>query len=120
MESATPPAANPPAGWYPDPNQPGRRFWDGSNWTDQIAPPDQEVPVQAVSSAKPKDPRNNTLATCGYIFAIIMPIIGAILAIPLYSRGDRRATAVLLTSIVAFVIWFLIAISSASTSSSGY
>jgi hypothetical protein len=36
-----PPAPQPlpPAGWYPDPDVPGgKRFWDGTNWTDQPAP----------------------------------------------------------------------------------
>jgi hypothetical protein len=28
-----------PAGWYPDPSQPGRiRYWDGSAWTAHVAP----------------------------------------------------------------------------------
>lgn len=27
-------------GWYPDPkNPPGQRYWDGKEWTDQLAPP---------------------------------------------------------------------------------
>jgi len=28
-----------PAGWYPDPMQPGgQRYWDGTTWTDQFQP----------------------------------------------------------------------------------
>ena len=120
MESASHPAPGPPAGWYPDPDQTGRRYWDGHTWTDQIAP-DQGAPPPVMSTAKPKDPRNDTLASFGYVFAVIMPIVGAIIAIPLYSRGDRRATAVLLTALVAGAIWFLIAMSSAdSSTSTGY
>ncbi len=30
---------NPPAGWYPDSNQPGtQRYWDGQRWTEHTAP----------------------------------------------------------------------------------
>lgn len=33
------PSPNVPAGWYPDPTQPGsQRYWDGNEWTDQRAP----------------------------------------------------------------------------------
>lgn len=29
----------PPAGWYPDPTQPGQqRYWDGAQWTEHTAP----------------------------------------------------------------------------------
>ena len=36
-----------PAGWYPDPEQPGtQRYWDGAQWTDQRAPAAQQVPQQ--------------------------------------------------------------------------
>jgi Protein of unknown function (DUF2510) len=32
-------ASNPPAGWYPDPEQPGRqRYWDGSAWAQHFNP----------------------------------------------------------------------------------
>jgi Protein of unknown function (DUF2510) len=35
----TEPTANPPAGWYPDPANPGtQRYWDGQQWTEQSAP----------------------------------------------------------------------------------
>jgi hypothetical protein len=28
----------PPAGWYPNPEAPGRRYWDGTSWTEHRAP----------------------------------------------------------------------------------
>lgn len=34
---ATVPAISPIAGWYPNPNGPGQRFWDGRAWTDHLA-----------------------------------------------------------------------------------
>jgi len=44
------PSPNVPAGWYPDPTQPGsQRYWDGNEWTDQLAP----LPQQAQRSASP-------------------------------------------------------------------
>lgn len=37
--SAIPPAATPPAGWYPEPNEPSViRYWDGSQWTSHLQP----------------------------------------------------------------------------------
>jgi hypothetical protein len=44
------PAAAPPAGWYPDPENPGgQRYWDGRGWTENrvgypAAPPATAVP----------------------------------------------------------------------------
>lgn len=32
--SNTPPPPLLPAGWYPDPVEPGQRYWDGNAWTD--------------------------------------------------------------------------------------
>jgi hypothetical protein len=45
-----------PAGWYPNPDGPGNRFWSGSAWTDSVQdaegsgpPPDRqtEQPTQS-------------------------------------------------------------------------
>jgi Protein of unknown function (DUF2510) len=31
--------SQPPAGWYPDPSGvPGQRWWDGTSWSDHVAP----------------------------------------------------------------------------------
>lgn len=31
-------APMPPAGWFPDPEGPGQRYWDGQSWTEHRAP----------------------------------------------------------------------------------
>lgn len=50
---------NPPAGWHPDPEQPGHlRFWDGTAWTDQRQPapamPMAQQPFYGQPPVKPK------------------------------------------------------------------
>ena len=35
---APPPPPPTPAGWYPNQHGPGMRWWDGSRWTDHLAP----------------------------------------------------------------------------------
>ena len=43
----------PPAGWYPDPEDPSStRYWDGAEWTEQRAPA-QPAPGQFGASAPP-------------------------------------------------------------------
>lgn len=36
MAPLDPPPQQPTAGWYPDPNGPGLRWWDGGLWTDHV------------------------------------------------------------------------------------
>ena len=48
----------PPAGWYPDPDQPAmRRYWSGREWTSQTAPPTSpasgRAPVTPALSTRP-------------------------------------------------------------------
>jgi uncharacterized membrane protein YeaQ/YmgE (transglycosylase-associated protein family) len=115
MEGSRPPPKMPPAGWYPDPDGSGQRYWDGQQWTDQIAP-GAAAPAQA-AGGRAKDPRNDGLATAGYIFAVLLPIVGVIFAIVLYNRNDARGTPVLLTAIVVGIIGLIIL---SSAGSSGY
>lgn len=35
-----------PAGWYPNPAGPGTRYWDGTQWTDNFAPPAEKPKKQ--------------------------------------------------------------------------
>ena len=103
MTDEIPPPQLPPAGWYPDPEGSGQqRFWDGANWSDQLAPPQQQA--QQVVGGRVKDDRNNWLAAWGYLTAVLLPIVGIIIAIVLYNRNDSRGTPVLITSIVVIVV----------------
>ncbi len=48
----TPPAASPPANWYPDPQTPGQlRYWDGQQWTQHVHPAQQPAPPAATQPA---------------------------------------------------------------------
>jgi Protein of unknown function (DUF2510) len=92
MEATTSP---PPAGWYTDPNDATtQRYWDGQQWTENRAPLEKKGAKPGVGS---------------YIVAVLLPIVGVILAIVQFARGNGgQGAAVLLTSIVAFVIWFAV------------
>ena len=46
-----------PAGWYPDPSDPGVvRYWDGTVWTDLAAAPADPLPVNQSTSSEPNQP----------------------------------------------------------------
>lgn len=57
----------PPPGWYPEPSSPtGQRWWDGTQWTEQVhppAPPTPETPSPTPSAAE--DPAATGSATAG-------------------------------------------------------
>jgi hypothetical protein len=106
-----------PAGWYPNPNGAGQRYWDGQRWTEHVS--GDQAPGQAPGTTAPaapgamvKDPRNDTLAIVGYI-ASLVPLIGLIIGLVLRSRRDPRGNTVLIVTGVVFVL-YLIAASSGS------
>ena len=82
-----------PAGWYPDPQNPGQqRYWDGSAWgaTAPAAPP---APAVASGVA----PTTSTNAVIGLVLAIVSwvvcPIIAAIVALVLARSSDKEIKA---------------------------
>ena len=94
------PAQLPVAGWYPDPDDPehSQRYWDGARWTDQRAPY-----AQPPSKAKSGD----GLVAAGYVFSLLIPIVGLIIGGVLLGRKDKHGPWVFGLSvffIAAFVV----------------
>jgi TM2 domain-containing membrane protein YozV len=53
----------PPPGWYPDPNgAPAQRYFDGSNWTDQLAPLSMPMVAYPVIQGGPMPPSKSAVA----------------------------------------------------------
>lgn len=78
-----------PAGWYPDPQNPGQqRYWDGSSWA-AAAPP----PSPGVGAAPP----TSTNAIVGLVLAIVSwllcPVIAAIAALLVARASDKEIRA---------------------------
>ena len=47
MSNVSHTAANPPAGWYHDPQEPSvLRYWDGDRWTTDMQPAPQRASAQ--------------------------------------------------------------------------
>ncbi|HZJ28583.1 MAG TPA: DUF2510 domain-containing protein, partial [Solirubrobacterales bacterium] len=90
--------------WYPVPG--GRlRWWDGTSWTDNLAPGD---PSQADT------PMSGTAMT-GIAFALLMPLIGFFIGIALIAAKDRHGGLVTGLSVGMFFVWFTVALISMST-----
>lgn len=114
-----------PAGWYNNPSAPGERYWDGGAWTDQVRafqppPPPPAQPTYAAPSAPAQAEKADGIVAAGYVFAVLMPIVGFILGIVAATRPSKATSKhgvwIIVVSVVAFVI-FLAIISSNSTSS---
>ncbi len=62
--------ANPPPGWYPDPEMAAtQRYWDGATWTDHRAPGSPQAPVAAT---KRRGPRKMTWALIAWSVLILV------------------------------------------------
>lgn len=72
---------NSPAGWYSDPENPGiQRWWDGTQWTEQIQPvPPPSLPTKPPSLPKKKKGLAVTAAVLAVIGVAFLP--GAIAAV---------------------------------------
>jgi hypothetical protein len=94
-----------PPGWYADPANPGgRRYWDGSAWTSQIAP---ATPAAAEAPAVPIG-----LVISGYVFAVLIPIVGLILGLVAAAKhkgtGANHGVWIIVTAVAAFFVYLLL------------
>ncbi len=115
--AATQASSLPPSGWYTNPNGPGQRYWDGQQWTDNYSPAQPAAPISA-GEATPGVPG---LVVAGYIFAILIPVVGFILGIVAVTRSDKRISKhgvwIIVLSVVVGII--AVAVIAVSASSSG-
>ena len=53
---------DPPAGWYPDPNDPENltRYWDGRRWTEFTGPRSQAPPAEPPPLGEPERSEGET------------------------------------------------------------
>ncbi len=101
------PAAPPvvaPAGWYPDPQGYGQRYWDGQGWTHNFAP-----------SATPSATRPGSVARTGdwiggVLLSLLVPVAGLIAgAVYIGKGGTKRQVGWMCVGLSAamFIFWSL-------------
>lgn len=91
-------AAQPPTppGWYPHPEMAATlRYWDGSDWTEQVAP----MAAQSEQAG---------LLVAGWVMAFLLPIGGFIVSLVLPWRLRRHQTPMLLVSLVTALLWYML------------
>jgi hypothetical protein len=110
----------PPPGWYANPSGPGQRYWDGEKWTDSYSQtqPTQAPPVVNETTSSPG------LVVAGYVFAVLIPIVGFALGIVVATRPDKRTSKhgvwiIVLSVVVVIVYVAIVAGSSGGSTSSG-
>jgi hypothetical protein len=71
----------PPAAWRPDPHQPGwLRYWDGTRWTDHVAPDPHEAAAAPPRVPAP-EPRRPYTATTGRVGVAALVALGLVAAV---------------------------------------
>jgi hypothetical protein len=101
-----PPAGN-RAGWYPDDSPQGQRYFDGTQWTDATPAP---APAPRMT-AEPVE-SGGAIVGLGYVFALLMPIIGLILGIIAATRPQpaksKHGPWIIALSVIGGVIGVLV------------
>lgn len=98
-------AGAPDPGFYPDPNDPKvERYWDGRKWTESRQPAGLGRGV-AVSGGKEQEATGIIIA--GYIFAVLMPLVGFIIGLTQINK-NRHGIWVVVVAAVAFFVWLAI------------
>lgn len=72
------------------------RYWNGAEWTEHVAPSASQQSAAPVSS---------TTEATAWVTAVLVPIVGAALAIVLLTKGQRRGAGILAVSLMAALFW---------------
>lgn len=96
-----------PAGWYPHPDMADTvRYWDGQQWTGQVAPTGQPAPTQTVQVAHSE--LTDGQMGLGALLGLVFPIGGIVLGLAWVVQGGERAkpgVGVLVCSLIGTAIW---------------
>ena len=61
----------PPAGWYPDPDEPAnQKYWDGTSWTEHATPAATSVPPTPTANVT-TPPGTNGLAIASFVLSLL-------------------------------------------------
>jgi hypothetical protein len=93
----------PPPGWYPDPEQPGQRWWDGTTWG-PVAPEPLVRPVAPTSVSIPPQDKSSALAL---LLTVLWPG-GGHLYLGLTQKSIPYVVANAIGTCVAFFSFFLL------------
>lgn len=88
------------AGWYADPDMVDtRRYWDGENWTDRVAP--AGAPVQSGGDQA-------GLIAAGWIGVFVLPIVGIVCGLVLANKRPGLGLTIAGLSFVACFFWLVL------------
>ena len=100
-------------GWYPAPNDPANeRYFDGAKWTDNYRTP------QAAPVAAEKEQEATGVIVAGYVFAVLMPIVGFIIGLTQINK-NRHGIWVVVVAVLAFLVWMAVLASGESGGGGG-
>lgn len=100
-----------PAGWYPDPHgQHERRYWDGTNWTEEVGDGTSEAVARVVATPPPPPPRAR-LASEDIVIAAPMSLAGSAQRIWKLTRGHEGGAQIAMMVLAGTLIvgaWILV------------
>lgn len=106
-----------PAGWYDDPDGGGgKRYFDGTQWTEDRAPAGDPAAGTApyaapATTADGKSTEVTGVIIAGYVLAVLIPIIGLIIGFTQMNK-NVHGTRVIIVSVAVMVLSFLLILSS--------
>lgn len=96
-----------PAGWYADPTMVGtQRYWDGSSWSDHVAPGIPQPVAAAAAVPAAADGPSDGVIVAGWITAVVLPIVGFIIGCVLLSKRPGHGVPIMVLAVLATLFWY--------------